>query len=102
MIRRRFLHSLGLSPLAAGGFFQKQPRYDILIRNGEVLDPARRFRRRADVAILDGKIAALGASMPAELGLDVIDARGLYVAPGLVDLHTHCCHGMTALGIEAD
>jgi dihydroorotase len=101
MIRRQFLSTLGLPP-ATRALFQRQRRYDILIRNGEVVDPSRQLRRRADVGVLDGRIAAIEESIPAEQGLDVIDARGLYVTPGLVDLHTHCCHGMTGLSIEAD
>ena len=64
-------------------------RFDILIKNGEVRDPSRNFRQRADVAVLDGKIAAIEPNIPADRGLDVIDANGLYVTPGLVDLHTH-------------
>ena len=102
MIRRQFLRALGLPPMAAGALQQRQPRYDMLIRNGEVVDPVRSFRGRADVAVADGKIAAVETSIPAEQGLDVIDAHGLYVTPGLVDLHTHCCHAMTGLSVEAD
>ena len=41
------------------------------------------------MAIRDGKIAAIESSLPAEKARDVIDARGLYVVPGLVDMHTH-------------
>jgi dihydroorotase len=68
---------------------QRQRRFDILIKNGEVRDPSRNLRQRADVAVLDGKIAAIEANIPADQGLDVVDATGLYVTPGLVDLHTH-------------
>src|SRR5687767_11824096 len=67
--------------------------YDILIRNGEVRDPASGYKSRADVAIRDGKIAAIESSLPAEKARDVVDARGLYVVPGLVDLHTHVYYG---------
>jgi dihydroorotase len=74
----------------------------MVIRGGEVRDPRRGFKVRADVAILDGKIAAIEEQIPAESGRDVVDARGLYVTPGLVDLHTHCYWGGTALGIEPD
>jgi dihydroorotase len=81
---------------------QRPQRYDILIKNGEIVDPGRRFRRRADVAVSNGKIAAIEESIPASQGLDVIDARGLYVTPGFIDLHTHCYHGATGLGVEAD
>lgn len=91
MIRRRFLQAVGAAPVAAQvpAPRQGQRSFDILIKNGEVRDPGRNFRQRADVAVLDGKIAAIEANIPAERGLDVIDANGLYVTPGLVDLHTH-------------
>jgi dihydroorotase len=91
MIRRQFLQTLGLPAMAAQAPASRQGQrsFDILIKNGEVRDPGRNFRQRADVAILDGKIAAIESNIPAERGLDVIDASGLYVTPGLVDLHTH-------------
>ena len=76
--------------------------YDILIKNGEVRDPGRGYRARADVAIREGKIAAIDPQIPSERARDIIDARGLYVTPGLIDLHTHCYYGGTATGIEAD
>src|SRR5215210_856827 len=59
----------------------------ILIQHGTVLDPSRVFERRADVLIRDGKIAAVGT----DLGKAdrVIDARGMYVTPGLIDIHVH-------------
>ena len=63
MIRRQFLSALGLPPLGATSLL-RQPRCDMLIRNGEVVGPARRQRKRAGVAIQDGKIAAMEASIP--------------------------------------
>lgn len=88
--------------LAAPALAANAPRYDLLVKNGELVDPARSFRARRDVAILDGRIAAIEPDIPATGALEVIDARGLLVAPGLVDLHTHCYHGATGLSIEAD
>ncbi len=102
MLRREFLLAAGGTAAAALSSGQVQRRYDLLIHNGEVRDPARGFRAKADVAILDGKIAAIEERIPAERALDVIDARGLYVTPGLVDLHTHCYWGGTGLGVEPD
>ncbi len=100
MIRRNFVKTLAAAPAAL--YAQTRRPYDILIRNGEVVDLARKVRRRADVALSEGKIAAIEDSIPADRALDVIDAKGLYVTPGLVDLHTHCYHGATGLSIEAD
>jgi dihydroorotase len=59
----------------------------VLIKGGRVIDPASNTDRVADILIKDGKIAALGSV--SEAADTVIDARGLYVAPGLVDMHTH-------------
>ncbi len=104
MIRRHFLQTLASAPLAgAGALAAPQPGpYEILIRNGEVRDPGRSLRQRADVAIRDGKIAAIQANIPPEQALDVVDATGLYVTPGLVDLHTHCFYGAGRIGLDAD
>jgi N-acyl-D-amino-acid deacylase len=63
-------------------------RYDLAIRNGLIVDGARNPRYRADVAIKDGVIVRIGRVKPGEAAR-VIDATGLVVAPGFIDLHTH-------------
>lgn len=93
---------LFLGAVAGAAYGQQPPRFDLLIRNGTVCDPARNWKRRGDVGITGGSIAAIEDSLPADRGGEVIDAAGLYVTPGLVDLHTHCYHSATGLGIEAD
>ena len=100
MIRRDLLRALAAP--AGAALAQGASRCDILIKNGEVVDAGRGFRQRVDVAVLDGRIAALERNIPAEGASEVIDARGLLVVPGLIDLHTHCCHGATGLSVEAD
>lgn len=60
----------------------------IVIRGGRVIDPANGVDGRAGVLIEDGRIAAVGADLPSEAAHEV-DATGLIVAPGFVDLHTH-------------
>jgi dihydroorotase len=97
MNRRYFLGAI-----AGAAFAQPPQRFDLLIRNGTVCDPARGFKKRADLGISGGKIAAIEDSLPADRGMEVVEARGLFVTPGLVDLHTHCYYGGTGLGIEAD
>jgi N-acyl-D-aspartate/D-glutamate deacylase len=62
--------------------------YDTIIKNGTVIDGTRLPRYRADLAIKNGRIAAIGHVAGHE-GERVIDADGLIVAPGFVDLHTH-------------
>ena len=63
-------------------------RFDTVIRNGMIVDGTRVPRRRGDVAIKDGRIARVG-SVPADDADTVLDADGLIVAPGFIDLHTH-------------
>lgn len=83
--------------------------YDIVIKNGTVIDGSGMPRYRSDVAIKDGKIVARGR-IGDSAGV-VIDAEGLIVAPGLIDVHTHydphlawnpqgtssCWHGVTTV-----
>lgn len=61
--------------------------YDVVIRGGNVADGTGAALREADVAIKDGKIAALGKV--SGKGAEEIDAKGLLVTPGFVDIHTH-------------
>ncbi|HTG26429.1 MAG TPA: amidohydrolase family protein, partial [Reyranella sp.] len=61
--------------------------FDLVIRNGTVLDGSGAPRRIADIAVQDGKIAAVGSRLGT--GKREIDAAGLIVAPGFVDIHTH-------------
>jgi N-acyl-D-aspartate/D-glutamate deacylase len=61
--------------------------YDLVIRRGDVVDGSGAAARAADVAIKDGKIAEVGAVSGS--GAEEIDAKGLVVAPGFVDIHTH-------------
>ncbi len=60
---------------------------DCLIRNGTVVDGTGRPRRRADVGVRDGKVVAIGEV--GEPASRTVDADGLIVAPGFVDIHTH-------------
>ncbi len=62
---------------------------DILIRNGKVLDGTGNSWYHADVAVKDGKILAIG-KLANYTALKMLDAKGLIVAPGFIDVHTHC------------
>ena len=63
--------------------------YDLLIRGGHVIDPANNLNAPADVAIRNGRIAAVAEFIDPAQARAVIDATGQIVTPGLVDLHTH-------------
>src|SRR5687768_12550394 len=76
--------------------------FDTLITGGHVIDAANNRSERADVAIKDGKIAAVEPSIARDRAKQVIDATDQIVTPGLVDLHTHVYWGVTYWGIEPD
>lgn len=63
-------------------------KFDLIIRNAQVIDGSGESPMRADIAIQAGKIAALGSLENAE-SLAVLDAQGLMLAPGFIDVHTH-------------
>jgi dihydroorotase len=64
-------------------------RFDLLIRGGTVIDPAQGIHSRRDVGVRAGRIAAVGEGLP-DAGADrLLDATGLLVTPGLIDLHAH-------------
>jgi len=69
------------------------PHYDLLLKGGHVIDPANNVDRVADVGISAGKIAAVGEGIPASAADKVVDVSGLYVTPGLIDIHFHLGHG---------
>ncbi|MBV8729820.1 MAG: hypothetical protein JO336_08415, partial [Acidobacteriia bacterium] len=90
MNRRQFLSSSIASSfvrlpraLAAG-----RTKYDLVIRGGRVIDPSRKLDGTRDVAVADGRIAAVEANIAAD-SAETIDARGKLVVPGLIDIHTH-------------
>lgn len=62
---------------------------DLLIKNGHVFDPKNNIDGLMDVGIADGKIATVATNISTERAKKVIDATGLYVCPGLIDIHTH-------------
>ena len=84
--RRQFLVS---SALLAGVPIPVAPKYELLVKGGRVLDPSQRLDRVMDIAVRDGKIAALEANIAASDAMDVFDAAGRLVTPGLVDIHAH-------------
>ncbi len=63
--------------------------YDLIVRGGTVVDPARHLHAAADVAIRGGRIAAVGRGLSPADAAQVIDAAGKIVTPGLIDLHVH-------------
>jgi dihydroorotase len=66
-----------------------QGPYDLLLKNGHVIDLLNGVDGKRDVAIAQGKIAAVAADIPLSQAQKVADVAGLYVVPGLIDLHCH-------------
>ena len=79
------------SPLAT--FAQTPPRYDLLLKGGHVIDPANHIDDVRDVAVFQGKIAAVERDIPADQAGKVVDVSKLLVTPGLIDIHYHVGHG---------
>jgi dihydroorotase len=75
---------LAFSPVATA-----QTSYDLLLRGGHVIDPRNGLNAVRDVAITGGKIAAVAQNIPTSQAKQIVDVTGLYVTPGLIDIHVH-------------
>jgi dihydroorotase len=73
-------------------------KYDLIIRGGRVIDPSSRLDAIRDVAISQGRIAAIDANLTADAA-DAIDAHGKLVVPGLIDIHTHAARSPDGPGL---
>jgi dihydroorotase len=79
------------------------PRYDLVLRGGRVIDPARDIDGRLDVAVRGATIAAVAPAIVAPPGTRVIDVRGRLVVPGMIDTHAHVYQYVTgAFGMNPD
>jgi dihydroorotase len=86
LMKNIFVLMLGLALLCGRADAQS---YSIIIKGGHVIDPKNNIDGVMDIAVNDGKIAQVAKSIDAKLGKQVIDATGLYVTPGLIDIHSH-------------
>jgi dihydroorotase len=75
---------------------------DLLIAGGTLLDPATGLHAFGDVAIAGGRITAIGPGLSRGEGTRVIDARGAFVTPGLIDMHLHGYWGVNPFGMDVD
>ena len=67
--------------------------YDIVIRGGHVIDPKNDIDAIMDVAVSNGKIALVAKNIDPKQAVQVVDAKDMYVTPGLIDIHTHNFYG---------
>ena len=89
---RSFLPSISLLLAAIGSLSQlalASPDYDLLLQGGHVVDAKNKVSAVRDVAIKDGKIAAVEAHIDPATALKTVSVKGLYVSPGLIDIHVH-------------
>jgi dihydroorotase len=73
--------------------------HDLILRGGHLIDPAQGIDAKRDIAFAGGKVAVIGERL--EGATQVRDVTGLFVCPGLIDLHTHVYWGGTSIGIDA-
>jgi dihydroorotase len=92
------LIGLALPRVGAGEPF----RYDLLLKGGHVIDPKNGVDGVRDVAIWGGKVARVARDVPRESARKVVPIEGLYVVPGLVDIHAHLYSGTGARHLAGD
>lgn len=88
MKMKNILLALAVSGMFGGAFAQVE-KGSVLIKNGTVLTVTKGTLAETDVLIRDGKINQIGKGIAAPQGVQVIDATGLYVMPGIIDAHSH-------------
>ncbi len=96
------LAALGALPTTALAAMGPNDKFDLLLRNANVLDPSQGLSGKRDIGIRYGVIEAIEANIAAERGVRVMDAGGKLVTPGLIDLHAHTYAFGSAIGIPAD
>ena len=100
-MRGKLLACAALTLLTASAAAQPLPSYDLLLRGGHVIDAKNKIDAVMDVAIKDGKIARVAPGLSPKDAIKTIDAKGLYVTPGLIDLHVHVYNGTGEKGSYA-
>jgi dihydroorotase len=78
-----------------------QQKYDLLLKGGHVIDSRNRISAVRDVAVANGRVAAVAANIDPAEAFKVVDASGYYVTPGLVDIHVHVYAGTGERGSYA-
>ena len=74
-------------------FFSFAQEIDLMLKGGIVIDPKNKLNQRLDVAIDDGIIVQVGPDLSTRNVFQVIDVTGLYVVPGIIDIHGHHFYG---------
>ncbi len=96
------LAALGSLPFGAQAAMGPDDKFDLLVRNAEVLDPSQGLSGKRDIGMRYGLIEAVAPSIAPERANRVMDVGGKLVTPGLIDLHAHTYPFGSAIGIPAD
>lgn len=91
-----------LAPRAAVAAMGPNDKFDLLVRNANVLDPSQNLSAKRDIGIRHGVIESIEPSIVPDRAQRVLDAAGKLVTPGLIDLHAHTYPYGSAIGIPAD
>jgi dihydroorotase len=76
--------------------------FDFIIKNGFLIDPCLNIEEEYDIAFQGDKLAKIEKNIPIKEGVNIYDASGKIVTPGLIDLHTHLYWGVSHFGVNAD
>src|SRR5688572_21058304 len=102
----RFVRTLIISKLILLFLFTTSishaQQIDLLLKGGHVIEPKNKIDGQMDVAITEGKISQVAKDIPAKNAKKVIDVRGLYVTPGIIDMHVHVFNGTDLDGYIAN
>jgi len=99
MISRRGFLTL---PLSVPALAQTPPIYDVLLKNGHVLDFKNKRNGRFDIAVVKDKVFRVALNLPPAHARLVLDLGDYYVTPGLIDIHTHFDAGGADLNLQPD
>lgn len=91
--RRDLLAAATALSVACSSRSAGEPEYDLLLQGGHVVDPKNGLNAVRDIAVSGGKVAAVGKAIDVGRASKAVDCRGLYVTPGLVDIHVHVFAG---------
>lgn len=99
--RREFLAGSAAFALACSARSASEPEFDLLLQGGHLIDPRNELSAVRDVAVHDGRVAAVAEAIDPGRAFKVVECHGLYVTPGLIDLHVHVFAGTNEPGSYA-
>src|SRR6185312_7841561 len=89
IMKPSFICSIALLTVSLSSPLFAQTRFDLLLQGGHVIDAKNGISAIRDVGIKDGKIAAVAEHLDPSDAFKVVNVGGLYVTPGLIDIHVH-------------